>query len=269
MKQSLIVAAFLSAFAMSASATSTCTSCTPSPAPTGTVATTVNISNQVTSSTAAGAFVSGAGSSISKASNIQSASAYVGGSGSISGGVKNAYVSIEDCVDPVKVKGLLTTGTATAFGGVSVAGKSTASNVSTGGGSGSAEAVGLSIATAAGTTTVTSPSVNLSAGGEAFGAVATRATAGTNATDLSQGATSASFKSTAAGSLFTYATKDGVVGDVKTATTNVYTRVGDLTCPGGKCAPSTTTTSIVNNAIVEAGAVGNAFADVKATYVKP
>jgi hypothetical protein len=262
LKQSLLVASLLAAFALSAQATSN------HGAPLGTVKVTGSGSNQVTSSSAAGAFVSGAGSSLSKASNVQSATAYVGGSGSLSSKPGNAFVSIEDCVDPVKVKGTRLTGTATSFGGVSVAGKSTASNVSTGTGTGGAEAAGRSFAEVAGKTTVTSPNINLTAEGEAYGGVLTRATAGKNETDLSQGSTSAAFKSTASGSLLTF-NHGGVVGDVKSANTNVYTRSGDLTCPPGKCSPGTTTTTIARNATVEAGATGNAFADVKATFVRP
>lgn len=263
MKKSIMFAAVV-ALASQAYATGT-----PTPTPVGTVSVTGSGSNQVTSQSAAGSYVLGAGSSVSKASNIQSASAYVTGSGSLTTKPVNQYVSAGACLPDVKVTGTLTSGTVTSAGSTAVYGLSNASNVSTGAGTGGAAAGGVSVAEVAGKTTATAPNFNLSADGSAFSGVATSTQAGTDQTGpRSEGLTGSSYVSTASGSLFTY--KSGnLVGDVKTVTTNVVTRSGDLTCPGTGCGGSTTVKAITTNATVEAGASGNAFADIKATFSKP
>ena len=240
------------------------------PPPAATIKVTGSGSNIVQSSTAAGSYVNGAGSSISKASNEQTASAYVGGSGAFSSKPGNAYVSIEDCKPATKVNGLQTTGSVLSFGGTSATGKSTASNVSTGAGTGAAQAAGVSLAEVAGKTTLTSPNMNLSAEGTAFSGVATNTgVVGPNASGSSSGATASVYRADAKGSLFQYSA-NGVTGDVKSITSNSYTRVGGIpqvtsTCGGSKCV---TGPSVVNNAIVEGGATAAAGGEVKAT-IKP
>lgn len=225
--------------------------------------------NTVNSSSASGSYVLGAGSSKSMASNTQSASAYVGGSGSASSTPGNQYVTLQDCAPAVKVSGTQLTGSVLSFGGTQASGSSTASNVSTGTGTGGAQALGYSLAEVAGKTTLTSPNMNLSAEGTAFSGVATNTgVVGTNGSGTSSGSTSSAFRSTAAGSLFTY-NANGVAGDVKTVSTNTYTRVGGIPTVTSNCGGTTCVTgpSVVNNAIVEGGATSFANGNVTATIV--
>lgn len=265
MKKTILAAAVL---ALSASAFAT-GSHNP---PVATVAVTGVGSNTVTSSTASGSYVLGAGSSRSTASNTQTASAYVGGTGGATSTPSNQFVTIADCEPAVKVSGTQLTGAVLSFGGTSATGKSTATNVSTGTGTGGAQAVGSSYAEVAGKTTLTSPNMNLSAEGTAFSGVVTNTgVVGTNGTGTSNGATSSAYKADASGSLFTYKT-GAVVGDVKSVTSNTYTRVGGIpqvttACGSSNCVtgPSTGTA----NAIVEGGATANAGGTVTATIKKP
>ena len=238
--------------------------------PVATVTVTGSGSNVVNSSTAAGSYVLGAGSSVSKASNEQTASAYVGGSGGAQSAPTNQYVSTADCAPATKVSGTLLTGSVASFGGTSATGKSTASNISTGAGTGGAQALGSSYAEVAGKTTLASPNMNLSAEGTAFSGVLTNTgVVGTNGSGSSNGATSSSYTANATGSLFTYKS-NGIAGDIKSVTSNVYTRVGGIPqvtsgCGGTNC---TTGPSVANNATVEGGATANAGGSVTAT-IKP
>lgn len=266
-----IAAAALALLAGSALAIVTGTPSTPTP-PKTTITVTGTGSNVVQSSTAAGAHVNGAGSSISRATNEQTASAYVGGSGSFSSKPANAFVSIEDCAPAVKVSGTQTLGSVTSFGGTSATGNSFASNVSTGAGTGGAQATGVSLAEVAGKTALTSPNMNLTAEGTAFSGVATNTGAiGANGSGTSSGATSSAFRAGATGSLFQY-TANGVTGDVKSITSNSFTRVGGIPQVSTNCGTSTCMTgpSVTNNAVVEGDATANAGGEVKANIiVKP
>lgn len=265
MKKTILALAVL---AVSASAFAT----TPHPAPVATVSVTGTGNNTVQSSSAAGSYVLGAGSSRSTASNTQSASAYVGGSGGATSKPGNAFVTIADCAQPVHVSGTRLSGSVTSFGGTSAAGSSVAKNVSTGTGTGGAQAAGTSFAEVAGKTVLTSPNLNLSAEGTAFSFVGTNTgVVGTNGSGTSNGATSSAYKSDAAGLLFTYKT-NGVAGDVKSVTTNTFTRVGGIPTVTNVCGTSTCVTgpSVVNNAVVEGGATSNANGSVTAVItIKP
>lgn len=222
------------------------------------------------SSTASGAYVNGAGSSLSKASNLQGAASYTGGSGSYSAKPGNAYVTIDDC-EQVKVSGVQALGSATNFGGTSAWGSGTASNVSTGAGTGGAQAVGFSLAEVAGSTTVKAPNMTLNAGGSAFSAVGTNTgVVGVNGSGASSGSTGSQYAANANGSLFTY-NSGGITGDIKTVSSNTYTNVGGIptassgTCGGGKCV---TGPSVANNATVEGGANANAGGEITYTFSK-
>lgn len=248
-KFSFISAALLLVFVDSAGATG--------PAPSvGQVSVSGNGTNQVTSSSSATSYVQGAGSSISRAANTQSAESYIGGSGSFKQSTGWDTVNVWGSTKPVMVDGPQTTGSVTAYGMTNVSGNSTASNVSTGAGMGAAIATGVSTANVSATTQGTAPGVSLNATGNAFSGVLTRAASGTNASDTSSGATSAGFTATASGSLLKFSSS-GITGDIKSVTTNVVTAAGDY----GSHATS--------NALIEAGANANAFADIKATFVKP
>ena len=221
-------------------------------------------SNTVFSSTAAGSYVNGAGTSMSTARNVQGASSYVGGSGSVTTKPGNAYVNINEC-DIVKVPGLQTTGNVLSYGGTAAWGTSTASNVSTGAGTGGAQALGYSVAEVTGKTVLTSPTMNLNAGGSAFSAVGTNSgVVGVNGSGYSHGAIQSAYNSGATGSLFTYNTP-AVSGDVKEITSNSYTNVGGIGAAGG-CGGKACITgpSVAVNAVVEGGA--NAFAGGEITY---
>lgn len=260
LKKTILALAVL-AFAGAAVATST-----PPPVHVGTVSVVGTGNNTVQSSSAAGSYVLGAGSSKSTATNTQSATAYVGGTGGATSKPGNAFVTIEDCAPAVKVSGTQLTGSVTSFGGTSAAGVSKASNISTGTGTGGAQAAGTSYAEVAGKTTLVSPNMNLSAEGTAFSFVGTNTgVVGTNGSGTSNGATSSAYKSTANGSLFTY-NANGVAGDVKSVTTNTFTRVGGVPTVTTNCGTSTCVTgpSVVHNAVVEGGATSNANGTVTA-----
>ena len=222
-------------------------------------------SNTVMSSTAAGSYVNGIGTSVSKASNVQGATSYVGGSGNFSSTPTNAYVTLDDCKQ-VKVPGMQSVGSVLSFGGTTAWGESTASNISTGTGTGGAQAVGFSLAEVEGKTVLTSPKMNLEAGGSAFSAVGTNTgVIGTNGSGFSAGSVASSFKATQTGSLFTYSTPN-LSGDVKEITSNSYTNVGGIptavgSCGGTKCVSGP---SVVVNADVEGGA--NAYTNGQINY---
>lgn len=257
MKKSLIALAALSATSLAFA-----TGVNP---PVASVTVSGSGSNTVMSSTAAGSYVNGAGTSVSKATNVQGATSYVGGSGKFSSTPTNAFVTLDDCKQ-VKVPGIQTLGSVTAFGGTSAWGTSTASNVSTGAGTGGAQAVGFSLAEVEGKTVLTSPKMNLEAGGSAFSAVGTNTgVVGTNGVGFSAGSVASNYKATQSGSLFTYNTPN-LSGDVKQITSNSYTNVGGIptnvgSCGGDKCV---TGPSVVVNADVEGGA--NAYTNGQITY---
>lgn len=237
------------------------------PTSAGTVTVTGSGSNTVSSSTAAGSYVFGTGSSVSKAINTQSSSAYVGGTGFLTSGKGNQYVTTADCDPAVKVSGTTLNGSVHAVGGTSASGFSNASNVSTGGGAGGAAAAGGSYAEVAGKVTATGSNASLSAEGTSFSGVLTSTSVGTNQIGpVSKGSTSSSFNDSASLSLFKYST-GSIVGDTKTATTSVITRAGDLNCISG-CG-NTVTKAVAINATVEAGATGAANAELTAVIVKP
>lgn len=243
---------------------------TGSPPPVTAVTVTGSGSNSVLSSTSSGSYVLGSGSSISRAANTQTATAYVGGSGSYSSRPSNAFVSVEDCAPTVKVSGTQTNGSVLSFGGTSATGQSSASNVSTGTGTGGAQAAGFSLAEVTGSTMLHAPGMTLNADGSAFSAVGTNTgVVGTNGSATSGGATSSAYRSTSSGSLFTYST-NGLAGDIKSVTSNTYTRVGGIptvtsnNCGASTCVTGPSTTTGVN-AVVEGGAVANAGGEVKAT----
>ena len=260
MKQTLIAMAVM-AYAGAVLATGT--------PPVATVTVTGSGMNSVNSSSAAGSYVLGAGTSKSTATNTQTATSYVGGAGGATSGTAYKAVSLEECAPATKVKGILTTGGVSVFGGTSATGSSTASNTSTGSGVGAAQAVGNSYAEVSGKSMLTSPSINLSAEGTSFSGVATdTGVVGTNGSGSSSGAVASSFKASAHGSLFTY-NANGIAGDVKSVTTNTYTNVGGIPVVSGSghCVTCTTGSTLVNNAIVEGGASANANGSVIANVI--
>jgi hypothetical protein len=115
--------------------------------------------------------------------------------------------------------------------------------------------------------------MNLSADGSTFSFVGTNTgVVGTGGHAASNGSTSSAYQSTAAGSLFTF-NAPGLAGDVKSVTSNTYTRVGGVpTVSSSGCGTGTCVTgpTIVNNAVVEGGAGANAGGIVTATVaIKP
>lgn len=130
---------------------------TPS-APTMPAVVSGSISSTVNSGTSASSYVSGVGTSSSTAFNRQSASGFITGSGQLGTTNTTQRVTLENCA-PTSVSGKLTSGAVNSVGGVTAAGFSSASNVSTGTGVGAAAAAGSSFATAAGLTSVSTPQI--------------------------------------------------------------------------------------------------------------
>jgi len=199
----------------------------------GTPAVSVSGTVNVTSSAGASSYVNGNGSSVSQASNVQTA---------ITGVATEEGTSTRPCTNT-------TTSTAGLAAGTIVTSNSAASNVSHGNGTGSAGATGYSLVDVNGSVTApTKHGVGASVNGGVNAIAQTGASAGTNQFEVAGGYVATGFIATA-GASASSGKEFGITVDTNTASSNVVS--GSIANSGSFGNGS----SLVN---VDGGSYGNA-----------